>query len=298
MRFVPVKTNDDLLLLRSDAYTMSDAFELTAANGAQFDELGYSVAISGQTVLAGAPFHKVSANAEQGAAYVFGYPSPSVTITTPVNGATYTQGQAVDAVYSCSAPTGATVTACAGPVANGAAIETGTLGPHTFTVNTIDSDRVNASRSVTYTVVAAPVILVAPPAPIVSGLSETAKIWREASALARISRKKPPIGTTFSFTLNEAASVTFTFTRPASGRRIGKRCVAETKKNEKRKRCTRTVVAGSLSSSAHAGTNKVRFEGRISKHRKLAPGSYTLLVLATASGKSSATRTLHFTIAA
>jgi hypothetical protein len=41
----------------------------------------------------------------------------------------------------------------------------------------------------------------------------------------------------------------------------------------------------------------VRFEGLISKHKKLGLGSYTLLVNATASGKHSTTRTLHFTIA-
>jgi UTP--glucose-1-phosphate uridylyltransferase len=32
-RFVPVKTTDDLLLLRSDAYTMSDDYQLLSANG-------------------------------------------------------------------------------------------------------------------------------------------------------------------------------------------------------------------------------------------------------------------------
>jgi hypothetical protein len=41
----------------------------------------------------------------------------------------------------------------------------------------------------------------------------------------------------------------------------------------------------------------VRFEGLISKHHKLKPSSYTLLVTATASGKHSTTRTLHFMIA-
>ncbi len=276
------------------------AAKLTASNGASFDSLGYSVAISGQTVLAGAPFHKVSTNAEQGAAYVFGYPSPSVTISTPVNGATYTQGQAVDAVYSCSAPTGATVTACAGPVANGAAIETGTLGPHTFTVNTTDSDGLNASQSVSYTVVAPPVVI--PLAPVLASLSESAKTWREGSLLAQISagkrKKKPPIGTTFSFTLNEAASVTFAFTRQAAGRRAGKKCVPQSRGNRHKPRCTRTVSAGTLTFSGRAGTNKVRFEGLISRQKKLKPGSYTLLVIATASGKRSTTRTLHFTIAA
>ena len=41
----------------------------------------------------------------------------------------------------------------------------------------------------------------------------------------------------------------------------------------------------------------MHFEGLISKHTKLKPGSYTLLVTATASGKHSTTGTLHFTIA-
>jgi hypothetical protein len=136
-----------------------------------------------------------------------------------------------------------------------------------------------------------------------SGLSETAKTWREGNSLARIStrkkgkKKRPPVGTTFSFALNEPASVTLTFTEPAGGRKVGKKCVAETKKNKKKHRCTRTVIAGTLTFSAHAGTNKVRFEGLISKHKKLKPGSYTLLVTATASGERSTTRTLHFRIA-
>ena len=32
-RFVPVKTTDDLLLLRSDAYTLDDRFQLSSAPG-------------------------------------------------------------------------------------------------------------------------------------------------------------------------------------------------------------------------------------------------------------------------
>jgi hypothetical protein len=134
-----------------------------------------------------------------------------------------------------------------------------------------------------------------------SGLSETAKIWREGNSVARISakkkKKKLPLGTTFSFSLNRSASVRFTFTQPAGGRKVAKKCVAQTNKNKKKHRCTRTVTAGTLTFSARAGTNKVRFEGLISKHKKLKPGSYTLQVTATASGERSTTRTLHFTIA-
>jgi len=155
----------------------------------------------------------------------------------------------------------------------------------------------SAAAQATRTITVPPPI---PLAPSVSNLSETARTWRESNKLAQISarkKKKPPVGSTFSFTLNEPASVTFTFTAPASGRKIGKRCVAQTKKNKKKHRCTRTAVAGELTFSAHAGTNKVHFGGRISKHRKLRPGSYTLLVSATASGMHSTPRTLHFKIA-
>jgi DNA-binding beta-propeller fold protein YncE len=143
-----------------------------------------------------------------------------------------------------------------------------------------------------------------PPTLTFADLAESAKSWREGSALAHIttSRKKPPLGTTFSFyvgessDLREPAIVTFTFTKPASGRRVGKRCVAPSKSNNGKRHCTRTVTAGTLKLSARPGQDKLRFEGVISKHRKLTPASYTLLASATAFGKVSSTRILHFTI--
>jgi DNA-binding beta-propeller fold protein YncE len=158
-----------------------------------------------------------------------------------------------------------------------------------------------ATTTRTVTVPAPPTpVVVAPVAPTLSHVAETAKTWREGNALAQIStsrKRRPPLGTTFSFVLNEAASVTFTFTEPAAGRRVGKSCVAQTGKNKHKPHCTRTRTAGTLTFSAHAGTNKVHFEGLISKHTKLKPGSYTLLVTATVSGKRSTTAALHFTIA-
>jgi hypothetical protein len=175
----------------------------------------------------------------------------------------------------------------------------GYSGPDSFSYDASSSHGTAAVVTASITVGAAPVV--APlVAPIISGLSQTAKRWREGNALARISasKKKLPLGTTFSFSLNVAARVTFQFTQRASGRRVGKKCVAQTNKNKNKRRCTRTVIAGTLTFSAHAGTNKVRFQGRISKHKKLKPGSYALLVTAAASGKRSATRILHFTIVA
>ena len=138
----------------------------------------------------------------------------------------------------------------------------------------------------------------ATPAPAVSGLSQTNTTWREGNAQATFARKHmPPIGTSFSFGLNEPASVELEFTQSLSGRKVGKSCVAQTKKNKHKRRCTRTVAAGTLTFSAHAGVNTVHFDGVLSAHNKLEPGSYTLQVTATASGKQSAPSSLHFTIA-
>ncbi|HUA73367.1 MAG TPA: hypothetical protein VL988_01255 [Solirubrobacteraceae bacterium] len=143
-----------------------------------------------------------------------------------------------------------------------------------------------------------------PLAPALSALGQTAKTWREGSSLAQLSasggkgkgRRKVPVGTTFSFKLDRAARVTFAFTHAVAGRRVGKRCVAQTRRNRGKRRCARTIVAGTLVFSAHAGTNKVRFQGLISKRRKLKPGSYRLLVSASDAGQRSRTATLGFTI--
>jgi Divergent InlB B-repeat domain len=140
------------------------------------------------------------------------------------------------------------------------------------------------------------------PAPAISGLGETARTWREGNALAHItaatdSRRRLPSGTTFSFALNVSARVTLTFARSAAGRKLANRCVAQSKRNARGRRCVRTITAGKLTFSAPAGASRVRFDGVLSKHDKLKPGSYTLVVSAAASGERSAPRRLRFTIA-
>jgi len=76
---------------------------------------------------------------------------PSITITTPGSGASYWLHAAVDASYACDG-TGSAVQACAGPVANGAPIDTSTVGTHQFTVNATDAAGNSASAPVAYTV--------------------------------------------------------------------------------------------------------------------------------------------------
>jgi hypothetical protein len=113
--------------------------------------------------------------------------------------------------------------------------------------------------------VAAIAAVVSGASPVVSGASQTNARWREGNGLATFSRKRrPPLGTTFSFSLSTAATTTLQFTQRVSGRRAGKRCVAQTRRNRHKRKCTRTITAGTLSYTAHAGVNKVRFAGRIS----------------------------------
>lgn len=139
-------------------------------------------------------------------------------------------------------------------------------------------------------------------APKLSNLTASALLWREGNRLAQISatgkrRKRLPVGTTFSFGLDRPAQVTFKFTHRVPGRRVGRRCVAPARRYKHKRACRRTVVAGVLAFPAHAGKNKVRFQGLIARGKRLAPGTYTLLVTASASGKRSSTATLTFTIA-
>ena len=133
--------------------------------------------------------------------------------------------------------------------------------------------------------------------PAVQHARQSATRWHEGNRLARISRAKTPTGTTFSFSLNEQATVTFSFAQRVSGREVGGECVAQTEENNRKPACRRTVTAGTLTFTGHSGTDQVAFQGRISPVEKLAPGRYTLVIMATNSaGVRSAPQSLSFTI--
>jgi hypothetical protein len=93
---------------------------------------------------------------------------PTISVTTPPAGATYELGTQVLADYACAdEPNGSGVDSCEGTVADGAAVDTGSLGQKTFTVNASDHAGNTESKSVSYTVVdtKAPSIDVTTPAP-------------------------------------------------------------------------------------------------------------------------------------
>ena len=143
-----------------------------------------------------------------------------------------------------------------------------------------------------------------PPAALrITAVHQSASAWREGRRLAQItavrrsSRSRPPVGSTFSFSLSEQATITFSFTQRVAGRRVGARCIARTRSNARQRACKRTVTAGVLRFTGHSATNKVRFQGRLSRSRRLRSGRYTLIITAKAvAGARSAQAVLRFKI--
>ena len=98
---------------------------------------------------------------------------PSVSISSPVDGAAYAQGTAVNASYSCSpGANGGTLAAgsagCSGSVPDGGRIDTASLGAHAFTVTATDTDGQSAAVTAHYTVTGGPPAAASPSASIAS----------------------------------------------------------------------------------------------------------------------------------
>jgi hypothetical protein len=248
---------------------------------------------------------------------------PGVLITAPVSGGVYALGEVVPTSFICIESTGGPgLASCVDSSGSGPTsghLNTSTSGPHSYTVTATSTDGLTGTATINYTVTAAPPAVsgtVASAAatltkvqgqsgpaslPTVGSARESAPRWREltsSSSPGKRSSRKLPLGTTFSFSLNVPASVTLTFTQPLGGRMSGGACVAQTRTNSSRKRCTRTMVAATLSVHAHAGSNTVSFSGVIAGHRRLRPGSYMVTLSATtAASPQPAPATLHFTIA-
>jgi MBG domain (YGX type)/Right handed beta helix region len=84
---------------------------------------------------------------------------PTVSLVSPADGATYSQDAAVTAQYSCGYGSGSPLASCAGPVANGGAVDTSTPGTHRFTVTATDQAGNTNSATASYTVRATQSIL-------------------------------------------------------------------------------------------------------------------------------------------
>lgn len=135
-------------------------------------------------------------------------------------------------------------------------------------------------------------------APSITNISQSHRRWRAGGTVARFaSAQKPPVGTTFGFSLDQAATVRFAFAELLPGRVVNGKCVAQTRANRNRRACTRFVGRGALSNSASAGAHKLSFQGRLTGTRRLGPGTYRLTITATNAAGLSASRTFRtFTI--
>jgi hypothetical protein len=292
---------------------------LAVANSASHNLSLYSVSPAGLTAITGSPF-------SDGAGYLnalafgpkglllatvatasdsvslFALAGPSATISTPAANATYTQNQQVRAGVSCNdASGGPGITACTGSTANGSAIDTTTSGIHTFTATATSASGQTATTTSTYTVLAPAIAGPPPPVvgtqPTVTSVHQSHTVWRGGRRMATASRiRRPPVGTSFAFTLNENATVALTFTQRTAGRRVKGRCSTNTH-GRHAPACRLRLTRGVLSITGHTGTNRVLFQGRISKSTQLKPGGYTVTIIATNSrGQRSAPRSLRFTI--
>ena len=77
---------------------------------------------------------------------------PTATITTPPAGAEYTLNQVVNAAYSCSDAISG-IDSCVGNVANGSAIDTSSVGSHSFGVTATDNAGRTGQASHSYSVI-------------------------------------------------------------------------------------------------------------------------------------------------
>jgi hypothetical protein len=85
--------------------------ELTASDGAEYDALGWTVAVSGDTIATGAPLRAVGANGAQGAVYVYTEPAGGWINATQTAELTASDGDAADQLGSSVGVSVDTITA-------------------------------------------------------------------------------------------------------------------------------------------------------------------------------------------
>jgi Tol biopolymer transport system component len=120
---------------------------------------------------------------------------------------------------------------------------------------------------------------------------------------AHLSRKRFAVArrgsqaATLSLTASDAAALTLRFERALPGRGSGRSCSPAARRGP---RCTAYRAAGTATASLGAGQNSISLAGRTSSGKALAPGTYRLMLSATAADGRTATAAnpLAFTILA
>ncbi|MCW3017137.1 MAG: putative S-layer domain protein, partial [Solirubrobacterales bacterium] len=119
---------------------------------------------------------------------------------------------------------------------------------------------------------------------------------KRTAAIAVVKKKTTPASTTIRFTLSAAATATLAFEQRTTGRRSGTRCVQATRKLASHAKCTRYVRRLSITRKrSKAGAASVVFTGRVGT-KKLAVGSYRVVVTAKNASGTSKSVTAAFTV--
>ena len=129
-------------------------------------------------------------------------------------------------------------------------------------------------------------------------LSETHNTFAAAKGstpLTGQTARSHPRGTTFSFTLDQPATVKIAIQTKTKGRLVNGRCKPDSRRLRHKPRCTRTLTTATLTRTGHAGLNRVPFSGRI-RGKALIPGRYQAVFTATDIAGTSRRRSLKFTI--
>jgi hypothetical protein len=178
-------------------------------------------------------------------------------------------------VSGCTTPTapGASCQLTVGfrPTASGARSAKLTIADNAGTQTlALQGTGANPSATTTTTTTTTP----PPPAnaPTISKLTQTHRRWRET----RQKHHKRQVGTAFSFTLSQPATLKLVFQRQG-----------------------RKPYKATITLSGHTGTNRIKFSGRLGGKKRLPPGTYVVTISAiNQSGRVSAAQTLRFTILA
>jgi hypothetical protein len=109
-------------------------------------------------------------------------------------------------------------------------------------------------------------------------------------------RRQTSNGVTFTYRLDRAAGVLIVLEQRLSGRRAGNRCVAVTRRNKKARSCTRYATVKVLAvSNAKAGTNRLKYAGRVGA-KLLSASAYRALVAAANTAGWSKARSASFAV--
>jgi len=209
-------------------------------------------------------------------------PSVTITITTPANGSLYAKGQRVVSSFTCMDPTGPGISSCLdqNESPSGSPIDTSTTGLHLFTVTATSRDAQTARQTVSYTVTAPRPRAAGPAMPRLRALTLTPHAFLAATR-----------GPTISTTRDAGALIRYVDTLAAHSTFTVLRCARS------HGRCGKLVRVGTFSHRDHAGTNRLRFTGRL-HGRALRPRRYVLTVTATLAGRRSSKISTSFVILA